>query len=75
MCLLITICFCLACVVGASLFTLQTWPKAAKDPREWQIKCAAKTRGDWFIGLLRPEKERSPPPLMSKVIPTRHVTY
>lgn len=29
-CLLMSSCFCLACVVGASLFTLQTWQCMAK---------------------------------------------
>lgn len=29
-CLLINICFCLACMVGASLFTLQMWQWMAK---------------------------------------------
>lgn len=30
-----------------------------RDPTEWQIKCGAHSRENWFIGLLRPEKGRS----------------
>lgn len=62
---LVTICcFCSACVVGASLFTLQPWQCMAKGCMGPQ-GVADQARGDWFIGLLRHEKERFPAPPIS----------